>query len=276
MDQSGAPIVIRVDAAAVATSPAVRALVGQYRAEANAFVFLSGGAGEVSDEIGGRLRALLAALPRLVAGGLKLAVGDGGTQAGIMEWAGLVRRDSGGAFPLLGVAPAEEVTTTGEPDRTPLDPNHTHVVLVANPEWAPGPQSADRPRGGGRWGAETDAMYQIFGRLAAGRASVTLVANGGPVTLDEVGRNIAQRRPMAVVAGSGRVADAVVARVRGVDPTDPAVRQFRDAVARLHLDAHPDLFHVVDLGAGPAGLAERLSPLLRARPDGKLEGGSRG
>ena len=38
------PIVIRVDAAAVATSPAVRALVDQYRAEADAFVFLSGGA----------------------------------------------------------------------------------------------------------------------------------------------------------------------------------------------------------------------------------------
>ena len=118
-------------------------------------------------------------------------------------------------------------------------------------------------------------MYQIFGRLAAGRASVTLVANGGPVTLDEVGRNIAQRRPMVVVAGSGRVADAVVARVRGVDPTEPEVRQFRDAVARLRLDAHPDLFHVVDLGAGPAGWPSGCRRCCAPGLTAELEGGSR-
>ena len=106
-------------------------------------------------------------------------------------------------------------------------------------------------------------MYQIFGRLAAGRASVTLVVNGGAITLDEVGRNIAQRRPMVVVAGSGRVADALVARVRGVDPAEPGARQFRDAVATPVSGGPPDLFHVFDLQAGPARLAELLSTLLR-------------
>ena len=256
------PVVMRVDAGSVATSAAIRALVEEYRAAAAAFVFLSGGAAEVSDAVGGQLRALLDALPRLVAERVRLAVGDGGTRAGIMEWAGLVRRRSGGAFPLLGVAPAEEVTATGEPGRTPIDPNHTHVVLVSNPEWVRRP-GADRVRDGGRWGAETDAMYEIFGRLSARRASVALVLNGGAITLDEVARNLAQRRPIVVVAGSGRAADAIVARVRGVDPPEPAARQFRDAVDGLGLDAHRDLVHVVDLRAGAAGLAERLSPLLR-------------
>jgi hypothetical protein len=249
----------------VGTSPAVRALVEQYRAEAEAFVFLSGGAAEMSDEVGSRLRELLDALPALVAEGLRLAVGDGGTQAGIMAWAGLVRRRSGDAFPLLGVAPAEEVTTTGEPGRTPIDPNHTHVVAVSNPDWERR-RRADRSRDRGHWGAETEAMYQIFGRLAAGRPSATLVVNGGAVTLDEVRRNVAQQRPMAVVAGSGRAADALVARVRGVDPEEPEARRYRDAVARLPLDAHRDLVHVLDLQAGSRGLAEFLSPLLHGRP----------
>jgi hypothetical protein len=227
----------------------------------DAFVFLSGGAAEVSDAINGQLRALLDALPRLVAEGVRLAVGDGGTRAGIMESAGLVRRRSGGAFPLLGVAPAEEVTVTEEPGRTAIDPNHSHVVLVANPEWTRR-RSADRARGGGHWGAETDAMFEIFGRLSAGRASAALVVNGGAITLDEVQRNLGQRRPIVVVAGSGRAADAIVARVRGTEPTEPAARQLQDAVAQLRLDAHRDLVHVVDLGAGPTGLTERLAALL--------------
>jgi len=262
MAPMGGPVVIRVEAARVATSPAVRALVEDYRAAADAFVFLSGGAAEVSEEIGDRLRDLLDALPRLVAEGLRLAVGDGGTRAGIMEWAGLVRRRAGGGFPLLGVAPAEEVTTTGEPGRTAIDPNHTHVVLVTNPGWRP-PAGADRTRDAGYWGAETDAMYEIFGRLSLGRASVALVVNGGAITLDEVRWNLAQERPIVVVAGSGRAADALVARVRGGDPAEPAARQLRHAVDGLGLEARRDLVHVVDLEVGAAGLAERLLRLLR-------------
>lgn len=256
------PAVIRVDAASVATSTEIRALVEKYRAAADAYIFLSGGASEVSDAVSGQLRAVLDALPRLVAQGVRLAVGDGGTRAGIMEWAGLVRQRSGGAFPLLGVAPAEEVTVTEEPGRTAIDPNHSHVVLVANPEWT-GRRSAARARGGGHWGAETDAMYEIFGRLSAGRASAALVVNGGAITLDEVERNLAQGRPIVVVAGSGRAADAIVAHVRGTEPTEPVARELRDAVSWLGLDAHRELVHVIDLRAGAAGLADRLSPLLR-------------
>lgn len=255
------PVVIRVDAPSVVTSTAIRALVEEYRAVADAYIFLSGGASEVSDAVSGQLPAVLDALPRLVAQGLRLAVGDGGTRAGIMEWAGLVRRRSGGAFPLLGVAPAEEVTVTPEPGRTTIDPNHSHVVLVANPEWT-GHRGADRARGGGHWGAETDAMYEIFGRLSAGCASAAVVVNGGAITLDEAQRNLAQRRPIVAVAGSGRAADAIVAHVRGTEPAEPAARQFQEAVAQLGLDAHRDLVHVVDLGAGPAGLTERLAALL--------------
>ena len=213
---------------------------------------------------------MLDALPRLVAEGLRLAVGDGGTQAGIMEWAGLVRRRSGGAFPLLGVAPAEEITTTGEPGRTAIDPNHTHVVAGGVTRSGSGAGRADRPRGGGHWGAETDAMYQIFGRLAAGRASVTLVVNGGAITLDEVGRNIAQRRPMVVVAGSGRAADAVVARVRGVDPAEPGRGSSGTPSPGSVSTPTATSFTSSTCGRAPRGWPSGCRRCFGARPDGKL------
>jgi hypothetical protein len=104
-------------------------------------------------------------------------------------------------------------------------------------------------------------MYEtLAGSARAARRR--LVVNGGAITLDEVERNLAQRRPIVVLAGSGRAADAIVAHVRGIEPPEPAVRQLQDAVAQLGLDAHRDLVHVVDLGAGPAGLTERLAVLL--------------
>jgi hypothetical protein len=106
-------------------------------------------------------------------------------------------------------------------------------------------------------------MYEIFGRLSLGRASVALVVNGGAITLDEVRWNLAQERPIVVVAGSGRAADALVARVRGGDPAEPAARQLRPAVDGLGLEAHRHLVHVVDLEVGAVGLAERLLRLLR-------------
>ena len=77
-----------------------------------------------------QLLAMFDALTLVAKTGRRIAVGDGGTQAGIMEAAGLARRASGNAFPLIGVAPAREIQPRG---KTPVDPNHSHVVAVDNP-----------------------------------------------------------------------------------------------------------------------------------------------
>ena len=117
------------------------------------------------------------ALSLLTKAGHRLAVGDGGTKAGIMEAAGLARKASGYAFPLIGLAPAAEIPPRGP---TPVDPNHSHIVAVDNPA-APA---------GDAWGSETGTMYWLFAQLAEGRPSVTIVANGGGITLAEVEANV--------------------------------------------------------------------------------------
>jgi len=56
--------------------------------------------------------------------------------------AGLARKASGFAFPLIGLAPAGEIPPRGT---TPVDPNHSYIVAVDNPAAA----------AGDAWGSET-------------------------------------------------------------------------------------------------------------------------
>ena len=164
------PRIIRASSASPETNAQLSALVTSVRKEADAFVFLSGGASKMGEDHQRQLLAMFDALSLLSKAGHRFAVGDGGTKAGIMEAAGLVRKAGGFAFPLIGVAPAAEIPPRGT---TPVDPNHSHIVAVDNPA-APA---------GDAWGSETGTMYWLFASLAPGRPSVTIVANGGGITL---------------------------------------------------------------------------------------------
>jgi hypothetical protein len=247
--------VIELNASDVATSPEIERLVRDYRAKADAFVFLSGGASNMSDEARGRLESLLEAFQLLVARGVRFAVGDGGTKAGLMEVAGKVRKATRDAFLLLGVAPAPDITTSNEPGKTPVDPGHSDVVAVRNPAWERRP-SWDPSQG--HWGSEIESMYAIFERLSRGRPSVTIVANGGAGTLDEVSHNLRQRRHMIVIEASGRAADALVARLRKTSPAEEETARFVPAVEALGVEAHQELFHLFPLERGPRELADRV------------------
>ena len=262
-ETTGPPVVIQVEAAEAAASPAVARLVQDVRSQTDALVILSGGAARMAPETRVRLLALFDALAILTSRGVRLAVGDGGTQAGIMEAAGLARREARGAFPLIGVAPAPDVTASGERGKTPVDPNHSHVVTVTNPAWAAARRSEGWTPASGFWGSETEAMYALLGRLAEGRPSVAIVANGGMITLDEVRENLAQRRQIVVVAGSGRAADAIVSLLRGTTPDDEEVRRLRERADALGVSTHGSIFHVFRLEDGPQALATLLQDLLR-------------
>jgi hypothetical protein len=113
-------------------------------------------------------------------------------------------------------------------------------------------------------------MYAIFERLARGRPSLTIVANGGSVTLDEVRMNLQQRRPMLVIEGSGRAADALLAAMRGVRRAAEDVRPLLPAVEALGVPDHRELFEPFAIGDGPDALAERLlarlTPIRSTRP----------
>ncbi len=260
-DQGG-PLFVQVAAEDVSASVALDHLVADVRAQADAFVFLSGGASKIPAASKRRVLELIeGSLTRLAASGLRFAVGDGGTRAGVMEAAGIARRSSGNAFPLVGVAPAPQITATGEPGKTPIDPNHTVVVGVRNDGWIAARREAEEPVDD-YWGSEVPAMFRLFARLADGRPSVALVANGGRVTLEEMRHHLDAVRPIVLVAGSGRAADAVIAVLRDVAPADDEARDLMRRARALGLGSVPGLYRVFELPDGPQALADTLAGIL--------------
>lgn len=249
---SAPPRVIEVSSEALDRDQALARLVAEIRQQADVFVFLSGGASRMSDDHQRQLLGMFDALTALAKGGRRIAVGDGGTQAGIMQAAGLARQASGNAFPLVGVAPAGEIPPWGT---TAIDPHHSHIVAVRNPN-APAKDA---------WGSETDTMYWLFAKLAEGRPSVTVVANGGGITLQEVAANVEAGRPMILIEGSGRAADALVTLLRGTQPTDPGVRDLRGGAEKSQLTRRPELFRIVPLDAGAEGLSRAIAEVLAGR-----------
>ncbi|MFI9008026.1 hypothetical protein ACIGNX_12415 [Actinosynnema sp. NPDC053489] len=115
---------------------------------------------------------------------------DGGTDAGVVRAVGLARAAAGGAFPLIGVAAQVAVELDA------FEPNHTLLVLVP----------------GDAWGDEVPWVADVAGLVAGSRPSLTVVVNGGRITFDDAEQSLARRRPLAVLRGTGRTADAIAAR----------------------------------------------------------------
>ena len=240
------PRVLEVSSVGRDKDAQLSSLIAEIRSEADAFVFLSGGASGMRPDHQRQLLAMFDALTLIVKSGRRIAVGDGGTRAGIMEAAGKARRASGNAFPLIGVAPAREIPPRG---KTPVDPNHSHVVAVDDPS-APVQDT---------WGSETDTMYWLFSKLADGRPSVTIVANGGGITLKEVEANVRARRRMILIDGSGRAADALVSLLRKAPVADADVMSLRKRAEKAALTRQPELFQIVKIEAGAAGLNDAIT-----------------
>jgi hypothetical protein len=246
---AGRPPVIEVSSAAPERNAQLSSLIVEIRSEADAFVFLSGGASKMRKDHQRKLLAMFEALALVAKGGLRIAVGDGGTRAGIMEAAGRARRASGNAFSLIGVAPAREVQPRG---KTPLDPKHSPIVAVDDPS-ATAHDS---------WGSETVTMYWLFAKLSEGRPSVTIVANGGGITLKEVESNVRAGRRMILIEGSGRAADALVSLLHQTKVTAPEVVSLRDQAEKAALTRRPELFRVVPLQGGASSLRDAITAAI--------------
>lgn len=243
------PRVIEVSSVAPEKNAQLTSLISEIRGKADAFVFLSGGASKMREEDQRQLFEMFDALSLVAKGGRRIAVGDGGTRAGIMEAAGHARRASGNAFPLIGVSPAREIPPRGT---TPIDSNHSHIVAVDDPS-APEKDS---------WGSETNTMYWLFGKLAERRPSVTIVANGGGITLNEVEANVRAGRRMILIEGSGRAADALVSLVRKTRPTDAEIVSLREKADKAHLARRPSLFKIVPRQGGATALRAAITTAL--------------
>lgn len=252
LDVAGRPRVLEVSSVAPEKNAQLSALIAEIRSEADAFVILSGGASRMSEDHQRQLLAMFEALSLVAKSGRRIAVGDGGTQAGIMEAAGHARRKSGNAFPLIGVAPRSEIPPRG---KTPLDPNHSHVVAVDN-------ASASTQNS---WGSETGTMYWLFDKLAEGRPSVAIVANGGGITLAEVESNVRAGRRIILIEGSGRAADALIALVQKRQVSDAEIVNLKERAEKMGLTRRAELFQIVPMQAGAAGLRDALAAVIVRR-----------
>jgi SLOG in TRPM, prokaryote len=122
---------------------------------------------------------------------------DGGTDSGVMRLIGRARSASGGRFPLVGIAAEGTVIDPragrSAPDAAELEPNHTLFLLVP----------------GTRWGDEARWITEAASIVAGGRPSVTVLVNGGQIAYNHAAGSLDSGRPIVVLAGSGRTADAI-------------------------------------------------------------------
>ncbi|HEX6255799.1 MAG TPA: hypothetical protein VFZ70_08295 [Euzebyales bacterium] len=183
-------------------------------------IVLVGGAGGLDDDAGANLRRLFS--DGLVATAVRagaVAV-DGGTRSGVMRLLGEAHHAAGARTPLVGVAAVGTVVIPDMPqpseDAAPLEPHHTHFVLVPGDEW----------------GAEAPWISDVATALASGVPSVTVLVNGGEIAYDDIARSIDAGRPVLTVAGTGRTADQLAAALRGEDADPRAVTLARSGMVR--------------------------------------------
>lgn len=154
---------------------------------------------------------------------------DAGTDSGVMRLIGRARSAAGAQFPLLGVAATGTVVVPGaggpeSSDAAPLEPNHTLFVLVPGTEW----------------GDEAPWIGDIATAVAGARPSVTVLINGGRIAYDDAAGSLRRGRPVVVLAGTGRTADAI-ATARANGGGDPrAVEIAASALTTIAHVAEPD------------------------------------
>ncbi|MEO1431504.1 MAG: hypothetical protein AAFS12_07215 [Cyanobacteria bacterium J06632_19] len=157
-----------------------------------------GGASKISESDLNRLRLLFIKVLAPLAEDLGASVVDGGTDAGVMQMIGRARVETGATFPLIGVTPVGKIALPNQnpPEEvTPLEPNHTHFVLIPGCEW----------------GDESPWIVNVATAIANGSPSVTVLVNGGEISKKDVSENLKANRTVLAVAGSGRFADILTA-----------------------------------------------------------------
>jgi hypothetical protein len=162
-----------------------------------------GGASQINDADFDRIRSLFKYVLAPVAQKVGATVIDGGTDTGIMRLMGEARALIDGTFELVGVAPRCLTLLPGVPpvggEEISLELNHTHFIGVP----------------GNTWGDESLALAKLATLVSMGMPSVTIIINGGKITLIDALYNADAGRELWVISGTGRTADRLSAVVNG-------------------------------------------------------------
>jgi len=125
---------------------------------------------------------------------LGVVVVDGGTDSGVMMLIGRAREAANATFSLLGVAAAGTVSEPGtaeSPTQAPLEPHHSHILLVPGDEW----------------GDESPWIAEVASRLAGTEPIVGLVVGGGTTTISDMQQLLMRGIRLVALAGTGGVVD---------------------------------------------------------------------
>jgi len=171
------------------------------------------------------------------------AVVDGGTDTGVMRLLGRARA-RGHTFPLVGVVVAALARPAGSEisaGRWPLEPNHSHILLVPGREW----------------GDEARWLARVATLVADGAPAVTLLVNGGRIAYTDAEASLAEGRKLIVAAGTGGTADALAADIRDGSLASRTTHVFSgsDLVQTIHLneDGNEPLFTEIERILSPSG-----------------------
>ena len=171
-----------------------------------ALIALSGGAESLNDldkTLQARIIQLFSRGVARIGSELGLGFISGGTDSGVMAILGQAAAERGCRFPLIGVAPAKQVTYPYHPSSdtqnlVPLEPHHTHFVLVETDQW----------------GEEAEIMYDLAKSFSEKIPVFTLLVNGGKLCHAEILQSVRLGLEIIVLEGSGRFADEVAALYR--------------------------------------------------------------
>jgi hypothetical protein len=188
-------------------------------------IVLIGGAGKLGETDAAVAAAAIEAAVVPVAIERRAVVVDGGTDSGIMRFAGQARAKLDPSLTLVGVAAIGTVSFPGHRatrnDAAALQPDHTHFVLV----------------GGAEWGDESPWLPRVGAAIAEGRPVVTVLINGGAVAAQDVRRSVQAGFPVVVVRGTGRLADELAG---GGGSKDDRADIVRSSLVHISESARPE------------------------------------
>lgn len=229
-------------------TPAVSVLKALDIEQPKALIMIAGGAAGLDESLKPCLAQLFSRGVTWAAAEMHAIIVDGGTQAGVMAIMGQAVADQGRQSVLLGLAPTGKVSYPGGPaegsieDRAPLDPNHSHFVLVESDEW----------------GGETETMYELAEELSKEIPVLTVLVNGGQVAKHEVLQSVSQGWPIIVIEGTGRLADEIASTVR--EKTEALSEEIATIVRY-------DRLVLFDVKEGPEALVTLIRQRLSRNPE---------